>query len=114
MSLALAGDCLLTRRLAVARQTQASASFELTRQYAEARRAIDAGRVTRSLEHQLRASGLFDPEIYLALNPDLATHRDEAWHHFFEHGLAEGRPFTNPETVARLVAEMSLTEAAYG
>src|SRR5256885_2488655 len=62
----------LTRRLAVARQTQDSASFELTRQYAEARRAIDAGRVTRSLEHQLRASGLFDPEIYLALNPDLA------------------------------------------
>ena len=81
----------LRQRLAAARQIQISASFELAGGYAQARRTIDAGGVARGPESQLRDSGIFDPETYLALNPDLATRPEEAWHHFWEHGLAEGR-----------------------
>jgi hypothetical protein len=104
----------LTRRLAAARQTQDSAVFELTRRYAEARRAIGAGSVARNLEDQLRRSGLFDAEVYLALNPDLTVPQNEAWGHFWEHGLSEGRRFTSPETVARVLAKMATALHAEG
>jgi hypothetical protein len=51
----------------------------------------------------LRTSGVFDPEIYLSLNPDV---RDDPWQHFLTYGLKERRPFTDPTLVARLLAQL--------
>jgi hypothetical protein len=60
-----------------------------------------------SIEARVRASGLFDHEVYLSLNPDLRSFdRAEAWEHYLEYGCDEGRHFTSPEGVARLLAEM--------
>jgi hypothetical protein len=55
------------------------------------------------LEKRLRASGLFDRETYLSLNPDV---RGDAWQHFLTFGLKERRPFTDPTVVARLLAQL--------
>ncbi len=55
------------------------------------------------LEKRLRTSGVFDPEIYLALNPDV---RGDPWQHFLTFGLKERRPFTDPTLVARLLAQL--------
>jgi tetratricopeptide (TPR) repeat protein len=59
-----------------------------------------------SIEARVRASGLFEHEVYLSLNPDLSFDRDDAWHHYLTYGYSEGRPFTSPEGIARLLAEM--------
>ena len=55
------------------------------------------------LEKRLRASGLFQPEVYLSLNPDV---RGDPWQHFLTFGLNERRPFTDPTVVARLLARL--------
>jgi hypothetical protein len=96
----------LTRRLAETRQTENAASLQLAKLYAEGKRPVDPGAVGSSVEARLRASGLFDPTVYLALNPDLSVQRDEAWRHFCDYGLEERRPFTDSKIVARLLAEM--------
>jgi hypothetical protein len=54
-------------------------------------------------EECVRASGLFDPDVYVVLNPDLRDPAD-AWQHFWQHGLHEGRPFTSTVVVARALA----------
>jgi hypothetical protein len=60
-----------------------------------------------SIEARVRASGLFDHEVYLSLHPDLRNFdRAEAWEHYLKYGHDEGRHFTSPEGVARLLAEM--------
>src|SRR5205085_2316546 len=56
-----------------------------------------------TLEKRLRASGVFDPAIYLSLNPDV---QDDPWKHFLTRGLKERRPFTTPTLVARLFAQL--------
>src|SRR5438094_5277780 len=96
----------LTRRLAATRQTENAAALQLAKLYAEGERSVDPGAVGSSVEARLRASGLFDPTVYLALNPDLAVQPDEAWRHLCDHGLEERRPFTDSKIVARLLAEM--------
>ena len=96
----------LSQRLAAARQTAKSASLRLVGFYAETRRAAEVSPVATGLEDRLRASGLFDPQVYLSLNPDLAADVDSAWSHFLQSGFREGRPFTSPETVARLLVEL--------
>jgi tetratricopeptide (TPR) repeat protein len=52
------------------------------------------------------ASGIFDPNVYLSLHEDLRRDGADAWEHFIDHGLDEGRPFTSCEVVARRLAEM--------
>lgn len=96
----------LTRRLAAARQIGGDANLRLAKSYAEIRRAAEASPPVAGLEYRVRQSGLFDPEVYLSLNPDCAAAAGDAWQHFLEYGLREGRPFTSPETVARLLVEM--------
>jgi hypothetical protein len=49
-------------------------------------------------------SGLFDPDVYRSQHADLAE--EDPWRHFLHHGLAEGRQFTNAETVARSLAQI--------
>jgi hypothetical protein len=61
-------------------------------------------REAANLEERLRASGVFDPEIYLSLNPDV---QDDPWEHFLTYGLKERRPFTDPALVARLLAQLN-------
>ena len=97
---------VLAQRVAALRQAGDTAALQLANSYGEARRAIDAAVAAGSLESRLRASGLFDAETYLELNPDLDIGQDEAWRHFCRTGLRERRPFTNPEIVARLLADM--------
>jgi hypothetical protein len=55
-------------------------------------------------EERLRISGLFDPDVYVAQNPDLSRDPADAWSHFLRYGLNEGRPFTSAEVVARVLA----------
>jgi len=98
----------LMRRATAARQEDSAASLRLAEWYAEAKQSIGTGVVAGGIEAWLRASGLFDPAAYLTLNRDLDIERDGAWQHFCEHGLRERRPFTTPETVARLLAEMAV------
>jgi hypothetical protein len=59
-----------------------------------------------SLRARIEAAGLFDPDAYLSLNEDLRAGCSDAWAHFLAHGFAEGRPFTTPEGVVRLLAQM--------
>lgn len=104
------------RRVVVARQADDAAALELAERYrainatgrSEIKESFGRGPAATNLEDRLRASGLFDPGVYLALNPDLGIERDAAWRHFYEEGLREHRPFTSPETVARVLAEMAL------
>jgi hypothetical protein len=53
-----------------------------------------------SLYDKVVATGLFDPEAYLANNPDVRAANVDPWMHFQRHGLEEGRPFTSPESIA--------------
>jgi hypothetical protein len=57
-----------------------------------------------SPEERVRISGLFDPDAYVAQNPDLSRDPADAWSHFLRYGLSEGRPFTSAEVVARVLA----------
>src|ERR1700722_7464230 len=77
----------LLRRMEATRQAENAASLRLVVPYIQARRAIDAGGATGSLETRLRACGLFDSETYVALNPDLDIERHGAWQHFCNEGL---------------------------
>ncbi len=100
---------LLRSRLAAARETERTASVLLAKRLSDVKRL--AGAVAREsqpadLRVRLRASGLFEHEVYLSLNPDLNFNEDEAWHHYLTHGCNEGRAFTSPEVVARLLAQM--------
>jgi hypothetical protein len=61
---------------------------------------------TANPEECVRASRLFDPDVYVALNPDLSRDPADAWRHFWQYGLNEGRPFTSAEVVARLLARL--------
>jgi hypothetical protein len=100
----------LRRRLAVAQEVERSASVLRAKRLSYAKRL--AGAVAREaqpagLEARLRASGLFDHEVYLSLNPDLNFNEDGAWDHYLTNGCNEDRAFTSPEGVARLLAEMA-------
>jgi hypothetical protein len=97
----------LLQRLAATRRPENAASLQLAEHYIRAKRAIDAAATTETLETRLRGCGLFDPEAYVALNPDLDIERHEAWQHFCDQGLRQRRPFTSPEVVARLLAEIA-------
>jgi hypothetical protein len=103
----------LLQRVAATRRTEHAVSLQLAEQYIRAKQAIDAAAImdgaaaTESLEARLRGCGLFDPEAYVTLNPDLDIERHEAWQHFRDGGLGQRRPFTSPEIVARLLAEMA-------
>jgi hypothetical protein len=44
----------------------------------------------------VQASGLFDPEAYLQINPDVAEAGVDPLRHFVEFGLAEGRVALHP------------------
>ena len=94
----------LMRRLAEARDTAAASSLEMVRSYAEARQSVTVRPVTTGLEQRVRASGLFDPEAYLSLNPDRCD-IDDAWQDFLHHGMHEGRAFISQETVARVLVQ---------
>jgi hypothetical protein len=97
----------LLRRMEATRRAENATSLRLAEPYVQVRRAIDAAATMASLETRLRACGLFDPETYVALNPDLDIDRNDAWSHFCGEGLRERRPFTSPEIVARLLADMA-------
>ena len=56
----------------------------------------------------LLEGGLFKPRTYVALNKDLDIGERAAFEHFIRRGLSEGRPFTNAETVATLIARMTV------
>jgi tetratricopeptide (TPR) repeat protein len=63
---------------------------------------------SRELRARLEDCGLFDPEVYLSLNEDVRNAGVDPWEHFLKSGLCEARHFTNPATVARLLAQMDL------
>jgi hypothetical protein len=96
----------LRQRLTAARQREHAASLEATKLYVEAKQALEADAAPASVEARLRASGLFDPELYVSLHPDLPRDPDKAWQHFVQHGMSERRPFTSPEIVARCLARL--------
>jgi tetratricopeptide (TPR) repeat protein len=60
----------------------------------------------RDLRERIRASGLFDPSVYLSLNEDLRALGVDPWEHFLNSGLRETRHFTSSAVVARLLTEM--------
>jgi hypothetical protein len=98
------------RRLAAALEVERAALVFLAKELLDAKRV--AGAAAReaqpaSIEARVRACGLFDHDVYLSLNPDLLhLNEDGAWDHYLTHGCDEGRHFTSPEGVARLLAEM--------
>lgn len=60
---------------------------------------------------------LFDPEWYLAANPDVAEHGMAAADHYFSSGAAEGRipsPFFDPQVTPVLMASRRLTDLRGG
>jgi hypothetical protein len=59
-----------------------------------------------SFRARIEASGLFRPDVYISLHDDLRAGGREGWQHFLQHGLIEGRQFTNSEVVARLLVRM--------
>jgi hypothetical protein len=61
---------------------------------------------SQDLRARIKASGLFDPDVYLSLHEDLRRDEVDAWGHFVDYGLNEGRYFTNCEIVARVLAHM--------
>jgi hypothetical protein len=61
---------------------------------------------TRRLRNRIEAGGLFNPQVYLSLNEDVRAAQLDPWDHFLTCGLIEGRNFTNPELVARLLVRM--------
>ena len=100
----------LKRRLATAQEAERAASMGLAKRLSDVKRL--AGAAAREaqpsgLEARLRASGLFDHEIYLSLNPDLNFNEHGAWDHYLTYGCNEGRPFISREVVARLLAELA-------
>jgi len=100
----------LRRRLAAAQEVERAASALLVRRLSDAKRlaaAVARESQPADLEMRSRASRLFDPEVYFSLHPDLRPERDDPWHHYLTHGCNEGRSFTSPEVVARLLAEMA-------
>lgn len=44
-----------------------------------------------TLLSRLKAKGLFDPDAYLAANPDVARAGADPLQHYLVHGLSEGR-----------------------
>jgi hypothetical protein len=100
----------LRRRLAAAQETDRASFALLAKRLSDAKRlaaAVARESQPASIEARVRASGLFDHEVYLSLNPDLRSFdRAEAWEHYLKYGCDEGRHFTSPEGVARLLAEM--------
>ena len=60
---------------------------------------------------RLTQAGLFDPDTYRSVNPDLATITADLSEHFARVGVHEGRPFTNATTVARVLAKLAPTIA---
>lgn len=63
---------------------------------AEARLGLAPGLWPRRLRQSwqlaaIRASGLFNPQFYLATNPDVAAAGADPWLHYLHHGLAENR-----------------------
>jgi hypothetical protein len=69
-------------------------------------RAIAENRYGRlhDLYVRIAAAGIFDPETYLSLNPDVRNAGADPWWHLLYHGLEEGRPFTSAESVAEALA----------
>lgn len=71
----------------------------------------------QTLHDRIEAAGLFDPNTYLSLQPDVRDAGIDPWWHFLRHGLAEGRHFTSPESAAGPLAKAQLefpsTSAAY-
>jgi hypothetical protein len=100
----------LRRRLAAAQATDRASWVLLEKRLSDAKRlaaAVARESQPASIEARVRASGLFDHDVYLSLNSDLRSFdRAEAWEHYLKYGCDEGRHFTSPEGVARLLAEM--------
>src|SRR5229473_2616021 len=74
----------LRRRLAAAQEVERAASALLVRRLSDAKRlaaAVARESQPADLEMRLRASRLFDPEVYFSLHPDLRPERDDPWHH---------------------------------
>ena len=84
----------LLQRVAATRRTEHAVSLQLAEQYIRAKRAIDAAAImdgaaaTESLEARLRGCGLFDPEAYVTLNPDLDIERIRFEGMIYRHDLA--------------------------
>src|SRR5438874_2798380 len=76
---------VLRQRLGAVRQREHAASFETAKLQIETRRALGANAAPASLTERVRASGLFDPEVYLELHPDIPRDPVEAWHHFLRY-----------------------------
>jgi tetratricopeptide (TPR) repeat protein len=60
------------------------------------------------LRARIEASKLFDPDVYLSLHEDLRLDEIDAWEHYLNYGVNEGRYFTNCEIVARVLADIDL------
>jgi hypothetical protein len=79
--------------------------------------AIGQGRRRAEIHQRLVQAGLFQPASYLELNRDLAPETTNADAHFIKHGLPQGRRFTTPAAVARLLAtihpQIETARAAY-
>lgn len=45
----------------------------------------------RNRKERLKQAGIFDPDAYLAANPDVADGETDPLRHYIEHGMAEGR-----------------------
>jgi len=79
--------------------------------------ATGRGRWRTDIYHRLVQAGLFRADSYLELNPDLPADTINAAAHFIRYGLPEGRRFTTPAGVARLLAalapQLETAHAAY-
>ncbi|MDQ0512170.1 hypothetical protein [Ancylobacter amanitiformis] len=52
-------------------------------------------------------AGLFEPEVYLDLHPDVRADGEDAWDHFVRFGMAEGRRFATTEVAARALSRLA-------
>ena len=100
------GRRLLGRDRAMASIASAAATIERAARFAE-RKSTVVRSGPANLRQSLERLGLFDPQIYLGLNEDLRLARVDAWSHFLDYGISEGRPFTTPELVARALSQLA-------
>jgi hypothetical protein len=71
------------------------------------RKSLTSEHLLDGLRPRIEHSGLFDARTYLELNEDLEKAKADAWSHFLNHGIWEGRRFTTPDIVARALSQSS-------